>query len=135
LKRDGLLSIFCDEDISVGDDWNLEIQQALAKAKGAILLISPALMASKYVANSEVPILLRKAKENGLRIYPILIRTCLVAETKFKYPDPKLGPEQLTLASLQYANSPSQPLIDMAVGTRDKVFLELGRNLLELVKT
>jgi hypothetical protein len=134
LKRDGMLSIFCDKDISVGDDWHLEIQQALAKARAAVLLISPAFMASQYVANNELPILLRKAKENGLRMYPILIRTCLFAETKFKYPDPKLGPEEFTLASLQYANPPSQPLIDMTIGGRDQVFLELGRNLLELVK-
>ena len=134
LKRDGLLAIFSDREIQTGSDWHVEITRSLGKAKAAILLISPAFMDSEYIANNELPILLRKAKEHGLRIFPVFIRTCLFAETKYKYPDPKLGPNEFTLASLQGGNPPSVPLIDMTVGDQDRVFQKLGRELLELVQ-
>jgi hypothetical protein len=72
----------------------------------AVLLVSPAFLASKYVRSSELPVLLKNAKENNVRIIPIILRPCLFAETEYKYPDPRTGPERFTLASIQAAGSP-----------------------------
>jgi hypothetical protein len=67
-------------------------------------------LASTYIRNSELPVLLKNAKDRGLVILPVIVRHCLFKETIFKYPDPGNGPEELSLATLQSANLPATPL-------------------------
>lgn len=46
LVRNGELSVFSDQDIRPGEDWRARIDQALAAAKVAVLLVSPDFLAS-----------------------------------------------------------------------------------------
>ena len=119
------LTICSDEDIGLGGDWH--------GARAAVLLVSPAFLASKYVRSSELPVLLRKAKENNVRIIPIILRPCLFAETEYKYPDPRTGPERFTLASIQAAGSPNKALSQMTEAEQDETFLQVARALIKLV--
>jgi hypothetical protein len=96
-------------------------------------LVSPAFLASKYVRSSELTILLRHAKEKNVKIIPIILRPCLFAETKFRYPDPKIGPEAFTLASLQAAGSPSKALSEMTEAEQDRTLLKVAQALIKLV--
>jgi len=47
-----------DKDIETGQDWHDTIQQTLENTKAAVLLVSPAFLASTYIRNSELPVLL-----------------------------------------------------------------------------
>ena len=127
------LTICSDEGIGLGDDWHAHIQKHLNGARAAVLLVSPAFLASKYVRSSELPILLRNAKEKNVKIIPIILRPCLFAETKFKYPDPKIGPEAFTLASLQAAGSPGKALSEMTEAEQDRTLLKVAQALIKLV--
>src|SRR5262249_13325500 len=127
------LTICSDQDIGLGDDWHDHIRAHLAGARVAVLLVSPAFLASKYVRSSELPVLLRNAKQRGVKIIPVIVRRCLFDETKFKSPDPKTGPEEFTLASLQAPNSPTKPLNGMTEDEQDEVLLKLARGLIKLV--
>ena len=106
VQQDGI-AICSDEDIDLGEDWHEHIQTRLVGAQAAVLLVSPAFLASKYIRNSELPVLLRNAKARGVKVIPVILRPCLFEETRFKYPDPRAGPEEFSLASLQAAGSPS----------------------------
>jgi hypothetical protein len=123
-----------DQMIEVGTDWHARIQADLQRAKAAILLVSPAFLASEYIKNSELPVLLQNAKSQGLVIIPIILRPCLFKETEFKYPDPQNGPEILSLASLQAANSPSKALNGLSEHEQDQVFLSVARRLLQITQ-
>lgn len=127
--------IWSDKKLEIGDEWHEEIQATLQQAKAAVLLVSPAFLASKYIRNSELPVLLKQAKDKkqGVQILPIILRACLFNETKFKYPDPKDGPEELSLSTLQVANSPTTPLNSMAEHEQDKVLLSVAQRLLKIV--
>lgn len=127
--------IWSDKKLEIGDEWHEEIQDTLQQVKAAVLLVSPAFLASKYIRNSEVPVLLKHAKERGVKILPIILRSCLFNETKFKYPDPKNGPEELSLSTLQVANSPTKPLNSMAEHEQDNVLLSVAQRLLKIVNT
>lgn len=94
LALEGLISTFSDNDIQIGQNWNERIQANLGSAKVAVLLVSPAFLASEYIRNSELPVLLKRVKERGVVILPIILRPCLFTTTLFRFPDPISGPER-----------------------------------------
>lgn len=123
-----------DKDIEIGANWQSSIQLSLEEARAAVLLISPAFLASRYIRNSELPVLLKNASNKGLVIIPIILRPSLFKETLFKYPDPHSGPEEIFLSSLQAANSPTRPLNSLEEHEQDKVLLSVAQRLLKLVQ-
>ena len=72
LEFEGQLTICSDQEIAIGDDWREHIQTHLNGAHVAVLLISSNFMASEFIRNSELPVLLRRAKEQGTKILPCL---------------------------------------------------------------
>lgn len=132
LVQQGQIALCSDQDIELGDDWHAHIEQHLKGANAAVLLVSPAFLASRYIRNSELPVLLRKAREEGVKVIPIVLRPCLFAESKFKYPDPLSGPEEFTLSSLQAAGSPSKALSEMSEGEQDRALLRVAQTLARL---
>lgn len=127
------LDIWSDEKIEMGNTWDQDIKATLQTAKAAVLLISPSFLNSKYIRNSELPVLLQRAKEQGVLILPIILRTCALKEVIFKYPDPKTGPEELSLSSFQGANSTNTPLNGLPEDKQDKVLVSVAKRLLGLV--
>jgi hypothetical protein len=134
LVRQEDFTLCSDEDIKIGQDWHQHIQAHLNGAKAVVLLISSAFLASDYIANSELPVILKNAAEKGVKILPIIISPCLYEETRFKYPDPRKGPEEFTLASIQAATAPSKTLVEMDEGERNRVLLKVARRLLEILR-
>lgn len=130
LAFDDIVAVATDRDIALGDDWHARIQADLERAHAVVLLVSPAFLASHYIRNHELPVLLRRAKERGLKIVPVLLRPSLFAQTRFRFPDPKHGPEEFTLASLQAAGSPGQALNEMGEGEQDRALLGVAQCLL-----
>jgi WD40 repeat protein len=122
-----------DQDIKIGDQWHGRIQVQLNAARAVVLLVSPAFLASDYIRNSELPVILKNAADRGVRIFPILISPSLFARAKYKYPDPKSGPEEFTLASLQAANASSKTLVEMTEGEQNRVLLEVAEQLADLL--
>lgn len=133
LVQQDSITLCSDKDIDVGDDWHKQIQTHLDGARAAVLLVSPAFLASKYIRSSELPILLKNAKDQGVCIIPVILRPCLFAETKFKYPDPKSGPDEFSLSSLQASGSPDKALSEMNEGEQDRALLKVAQRLAKLV--
>src|SRR5262245_20474349 len=67
------LRVLHDRKIDAGDQWYPEIQDAMANAAAAILLISPDFLASRFCIQEEVPALLKRHEEQGMLLIPILI--------------------------------------------------------------
>src|SRR5688500_5970149 len=71
------VSLWIDHaQIRIGDRWGPEIDKALAAADLAVLLISPAFLASKFITEHELPRLLKRREQHGLRLAPILLKPC-----------------------------------------------------------
>jgi hypothetical protein len=128
------LDVWSDEELRIGDNWQDTIRERLEHARAAIVMISPAFLASKYIANSELPILLRKATEGGLTIIPMILSPCLYNKVRFKYPDAKNGPEEFTLSSIQAANLPSRTLEEMTRPEQNRVFMKVAEYLLQCIQ-
>lgn len=121
-----------DTEIKAGERWDEAIKEQLRGAKGAVLLVSPAFLASEYIRNSELPVLLMNAMEEGTVVVPVILRHCLFAQTKFKYPDPARGPRELSLSVFQSANPPDRPLNSLEEHEQDAVLLSVAQRILEV---
>jgi len=111
-ERNKLLDIWDDTKISGGALWHEEIEKALKQAKIAILLISADFLASKFIAENELPPLLAAAKAGGTSILPIILSPC--------------GFENTELVKFQTMNPPSKPLTKMNGHQREDLWAKVA---------
>jgi hypothetical protein len=118
LERHGTITRWDDTLIAAGTRWREEIQEALARAKVAILLVSADFLASDFIANNELPPLLLAAEQRGTLILPVIISPCRFVQTE-------------ALSCFQAVNNPVRPLAGLRPARREAVFLEVTQRIEE----
>lgn len=70
------LEVWDDRRIVAGADWEPEIAQAIAGCDVAVLLISADFLTSRFIVGQEVPPLLQRRQEQGIRVIPVILSPC-----------------------------------------------------------
>ena len=115
LTRNQNLDVWDDTRIQAGSQWREEIQQALAMARVAVLLVTPHFLASDFIANDELPPLLKAAEEGGLTILWVAVRHSLYGET--------------AIAAYQAANNPTRPLAALSASEQDEELVKIAQQI------
>src|SRR5712691_3515435 len=110
-ERNNLLKVWSDKKIIPGAQWREEIKQAIESTSVAVLLISPSFLASKFIAENELPPLLRAAEKEGAIILPVIVRSSYFEDTE--------------LANFQALNNPSKPVAGMKGYERDALWTKV----------
>jgi WD40 repeat protein len=134
LNIQGQIRTWSDQDVMPGASWQPELEQTLHEARVAILLISQAFLSSEFIRNNELPVLLKRAMDGGLKILPIILEDSMFHVARFKYPDPTSGPHEALLSSLQTVNPPDEGLKNLTKAKADKVLKRVGELLLEILQ-
>ena len=74
LEKKGILDVWTDKRIGTGDDWRQEIDSALSSSSIAILLLSVDFANSSFIQDIEMQDIWRRHRDEGIWIYPILVR-------------------------------------------------------------
>lgn len=110
LERAGLIERWDDTRIRAGQKWKEEIERGLRQAKVAVLLISADFLASDFIADEELPKLLKAAEDEGLIVLPVILNPCRFTRTPI-------------LRDFQAANDPATPLSELSENEQDEVWL------------
>lgn len=74
MRRDGLVKLWHDRDISAGDDWSQNINEHLNSARVVLLLVSSSFVASDYCYSVEVERAMERHEEGEAIVIPIILR-------------------------------------------------------------
>jgi len=119
-EREKLVDVWDETKIAPGTKWHEEIKRTLDITRVAILLISANFLASSFIEKNILPPLLQAAESGGAIILPVILSDCIFEET--------------SLHQFQPFNSLSELLVDKKPNKRDKVWANLVRYLITLVK-
>jgi serine/threonine protein kinase len=106
------LEIWSDERIESGEDWRVEIDSAIARARVALLLASADFLNSKFILNEELPKILKRHQEKDLFLYWVPIRSAPYSLSR--------------LAGIQAASNPARALEELSEAAQNRVMSEIA---------
>src|SRR5256884_10007458 len=83
LRRQGLIEMWHDRDISAGTEWEEEIKDQLNAAQIILLLVSPDFMDSDYCYGIEMQRALERHERGEAHVIPIILRPVYFEGTHF----------------------------------------------------
>lgn len=120
LEQRGLIDRWDDSRIRPGTMWRDEIAESLERARLAVLLLSPEFLASEFIAENELPPLLKAASKNRTRILSVVVRPCLLEEHH----------ELMQFSVFASARA----LSSMARNEQEETMVEVARSIVQEVK-
>jgi hypothetical protein len=120
LEKRGLVNFWDDRKIEYGADWRKEIEQALGRARVAILLVSQNFLVSDFINEEELPVLLEAAQKGEAVIWPIIVGYCLFGTS--------------SLSAFQALNNPLRPLDTLKRSEREKLWTQIAAQLASFLK-
>jgi ribosomal protein S18 len=116
LARTGKIALWDDTQLQAGQKWRNEIQEAINRAKVAVLLVSPSFLASDFIDQNELPPLLKAAEQEGLIILWVAVSYSLYKHSPIE--------------QYQAANDPSNPLDTLQPGEINRVLVSVAERIL-----
>ena len=76
LELEGYFKVWEDRQIKPGDDWQLVIERELNQFDVGIMLISNDFLTSNFIRTKEIPALLNRREQVGMRLIPLMLKPC-----------------------------------------------------------
>ena len=116
LELEGYFSVWDDRKITPGEEWLPAIERALNQAEVAIMLISADFLTSSFIRTREIPTLLRRQQQAGMRLIPVIIKPCAWQAVHW-------------LSSMQFASEDNVALSRLSEHQQDNVLANIARKV------
>lgn len=120
LERVAILSVWDDRSIRAGESFALTIEGAIANARVALLLVSDAFLDSDFIRDTELPRLLARHQEGGIRVFWVPIEG-----NRWKYSP---------LADLAAAHDVERPLASLSAAAQQDELVKLRTLVAEALR-
>lgn len=114
LEKLGVVDVWDDTKIKVGNHWQKEIDTALHQAAIAVLIISADFLASDFIIDNELPPILEKAQLDGTKIVPVILKPCRFSR-------------DANLSRFQALNPPDKPVHGMNESEQEVIWDRLSQ--------
>ncbi len=111
VERDAAIEIWDDTRVQPGKLWREELRAALAKARVALLLVSPDFLGSDFICKEELSPLLAAHQQEGVSILPLILRPCFITSIE-------------SLSRIRSINDPAQPLATLPAHEQDALLAQ-----------
>ncbi len=109
LEKNSIIDLWDDTKIAAGTKWKHQIEEALQRARIAILLISADFLASDFIVENELPPILKNAEEKGTTILPVVVK-------------PSRFLRDRNLSQFQAINDPNKPIQVLPEAEQEKIY-------------
>jgi TIR domain len=127
----GQIQVWSDQEIRAAEAWEQKIHEAIQSADAAVLLVSPDFLASKFIVETEIPLLMEAAERGRLSLAPLFLRPTNVDARLFNVTNADNGEKRITITRYQGLNDPSQPIVLVGGSIRDDLLAAAARKLCE----
>jgi hypothetical protein len=100
--------VFADVAIQPSEHWRERIRQEIAAADAAVLLITQDFVASDFVMNEEIPLILDAHRERGMKVF------CVAVGVAYGF--------SAALRELQWIGQPERPVNQLSASQQDEVW-------------
>jgi hypothetical protein len=109
------LDFWDDTRLEAGQQWDVEIHEALNRAGVAVVLVSARFLASPYIMNKELPVLLKAAEEGGLTLLWVYLSSA--------------GWEETPLSRFQATHDTKKPLAVLPEPEQDEILKSVAQQM------
>lgn len=109
--QSGAIEVWDDTTIEAGADWTVALDRAIEDAAVALFIVSPTLLASRFIQEEEIAPFVRKARAKEVRILWLPVTASSYEETEFR--------------TLQAALNPAKPLDAMSPPQQHHALVDL----------
>jgi hypothetical protein len=125
----GRMLVWTDRELLVGEDWELAISRALAEAAVALLLVTPDFLASEYIRQRELPMLLAARERGQLALACLYVRASNVSDVTFEFTSADGAVKSVPLTAFQGLNMPDDAVASRRGNRRDEQLTQAARRL------
>lgn len=116
LEKNSIIDLWDDTKIAAGTKWKHQIEEALQRARIAILLISADFLASDFIVENELPPILKNAEEKGTTILPVIVK-------------PSRFLRDRNLSQFQAINDPNKPIQALPESEQEKIYARIAERI------
>jgi uncharacterized protein (DUF697 family) len=121
-ELEGDIEVFIDKTTKPGNVWKTEIEEALERAKLALVLISPDFLLSNFISTIELPTILCKARRKNAVVFPIIVSPTPRTETVER------------LLSYQSPMESMEPLSKLQGSRREEAYKQIAEAAVDTLK-
>lgn len=117
--REKRVDLWDDSQIQPGENWQAAIDKAIEEATVVVLLVTKDFLASTFIANHELPLLLERARNREVRLFWIAVGFS--------------GFNVTELVQFQAVNDPDHPLVTLDKARREKALVDIASKIADAV--